>query len=88
MILTPAESRALAAIMEYIRAYGYPPSLRDLNDVLGFARSSVQRPYELLCQLEEKGYIQFGGKGLARSLRVMMDVMGRKVKLDYVLTVP
>lgn len=83
-MLTPAESKALAAIMEHVQHFGYPPSLRDLLHMFGW--SSVQRPHELLSQLSDKGYIEFGGKGQARSLRVLMDVMGRKVKLNYVLT--
>ena len=46
----------LAAIQEYIEDHGFPPSVRDIQDMTGInSTSKVQR---ILNELADKGYIE------------------------------
>lgn len=54
--LSSREEEALQAIKDYFRDNGYPPTTRELGDMMGVTSSSTA--YAYLEQLEKKGYIQ------------------------------
>lgn len=54
--LTSKEEGALQAIKEYFHDNGYPPTARELADMLGVTSSSTAHGY--LERLEKKGYIK------------------------------
>lgn len=56
MNLTRRQGEALAAINEFIREHKYPPTVRELADMMGY--SSPATSYQLLKLLEKKGYIK------------------------------
>lgn len=54
--LTSREKEVLAIILRKIRARGYPPSLREIGQEMGFR--SIASVHEYLQRLEEKGYLR------------------------------
>jgi repressor LexA len=54
-ILSLREEEALQAIKDYLHDNGYPPTTRELGDMLGLSSSSTA--YGYLERLEKKGYI-------------------------------
>jgi len=65
--LTERQQEALGAIEEYIKEYGYPPTVRELIQKMGGTSSSHGMYY--LKVLERKGYIE--RKRGARTIRVV-----------------
>ena len=53
--LSPKEQAILEAIKLNIKTKGYPPSIREIGQVIGLKSSSTVHTY--LCRLEEKGFI-------------------------------
>ncbi|MDK8193114.1 hypothetical protein QP794_23790 [Paenibacillus sp. UMB7766-LJ446] len=53
--LTTREEEALQAIKVYFQDHGYPPTTRELGDMMGLASSSTA--YSYLDRLEKKGFI-------------------------------
>lgn len=55
-------------ICDYVKEFGYPPTVREIAKRVGLASSSSAHHY--LKQLEEKGYIQ-RKEGSPRAIEVM-----------------
>ncbi|MEC0241959.1 LexA repressor [Paenibacillus dokdonensis] len=53
--LTKRQGDVLAAIGKFIDSNKYPPSVRELSDMMGHASSSTT--HSMLTALEKKGYI-------------------------------
>lgn len=62
------------AVFEVVRAYiernGYPPSIRDIQDALGFASPSTAHVH--VRALVKKGYLQMD-KGKCRTMKVVEE---------------
>ncbi|MEK4052642.1 winged helix-turn-helix transcriptional regulator [Paenibacillus sp. FSL F4-0087] len=54
--LSPREEEAMHALREYFRDNGYPPTARELGEMIGISSSSTAHGY--LERLEKKGYIK------------------------------
>ena len=54
--LTRREEEALGVIKDYFCDHGYPPTTRELGDMIGVTSSSTAHAY--LERLERKGYIK------------------------------
>ncbi|WP_025698464.1 LexA family protein [Paenibacillus durus] len=69
--LTPQQARTLEVIQGFITKKGYPPTVREVAQLLNLQSSSTAfRHIELLCQ---KGYISKSSDG-PRTIRVKMSV--------------
>lgn len=55
-------------IIEYIKEYGFPPSVREICQGVGL--SSTSSVYSHLCKLDEEGKIEIRGKS-PRAIRVI-----------------
>lgn len=66
--LSRREEEALQAIKDYFRDNGYPPTTRELGDMMGVTSSSTA--YAYLEQLEKKGYIQ-RRESIPRGIKIM-----------------
>lgn len=66
--LTPRQRRALTAIVDYVALFGYPPSLRELGNVIGLSSPSSVK--HVLSTLAEKGYLR-RVPGRPRALEVL-----------------
>lgn len=55
-------------IKRFIRLNGYPPSVRELGELCGFASPATTQYY--LDRLEQRGYIQ-KGNGRNRAIKVL-----------------
>lgn len=65
-------------IVEYIKKHGYPPSVREIGDSVGF--QSTNTTWNRLQQMLEAGMIESDNPGTARAIRVP----GYKlVKVDF-----
>lgn len=65
---TPKEKEILKAIIHYIEKYQYPPSIRDIGDMVGLkSTSSVHQHLE---NMNKKGLIETEGFGIPRAIRV------------------
>lgn len=65
---TPKEKEILKAIIHYIEEYQYPPSIRDIGDIVGLkSTSSVHQHLE---NMNKKGLIETEGFGIPRAIRV------------------
>ena len=64
--LTSKQQQVLQAIGEFQRAYGYPPTVREL--AARFNQSSSAGIHKILKMLDEKGYIRKGKGRKSRSL--------------------
>jgi repressor LexA len=65
---TPKQAAVLDAIREHIASKGYPPTLHELCDRLGFASKTA--PLSHLKALEKKGYIRRDRKA-ARGIAIL-----------------
>lgn len=65
--LTKRQVHALVAIRNFAHLHGYAPTVRELCDILGIARGSVQQHIEALCR---KGVLR-RKPGSARTLEVL-----------------
>jgi len=68
--LTRLQKRALNRIKRFIKAEGYPPTVREIAEMMGGSSSSHGEYY--VRALERAGYITHT-KGKARALRVVCD---------------
>ena len=62
----PRESQLYRYISDYLDEYGYPPTVRDMCNKLGFKSTSTAQYY--LKKLGDSGLITYGGKKRAISL--------------------
>lgn len=67
--LTEAQEKLFNAIAEFISVNGFPPTSRELGNLLGITSTSV---YEQLERLESKGYIK-RKKKTARSIEIISE---------------
>lgn len=79
--LSDRQQRILAVIQEYTDEYGYPPTIREIGDVVGISSTSVVS-YNLNA-LERRGYLS-RDKDISRGLRLVTtdadaDATGRAV---------
>jgi len=65
--LTVSQSSVFRKLKRFIEKNGYPPTSRELGDILGMKAPSV---HEHLCRLEDKGYIS-RKKHQARSIDII-----------------
>lgn len=65
-VLTPAQERTLAAIVDFIEAHGWPPSIREIAAETDVTSSTAQSHVRALAR---KGYLIVGGN--PRQLRVV-----------------
>ena len=67
-IPTPKEKEILNAIIQYIEKYQYPPSIREIGDMVGLkSTSSVHHHLE---NMNKKGLIETEGFSIPRAIRV------------------
>jgi len=78
--LTKRQKEYLICIMDFIEKFSYPPTWSELAAHAGIKNFDGNN-YSLAA-LEAKGYVTWmrGGK---RSIRVLKDIHGRKVRLAY-----
>jgi repressor LexA len=55
-MLTEKQQRILDAILEYTAKRGFPPSLREIGDIVGL--KSTATVYGYVCRLEKAGVIR------------------------------
>jgi len=55
-------------IVEYIKKHGYPPSVREIGDSVGF--QSTNTTWKRLQKMLETGMIESDNPGTARAIRV------------------
>ena len=67
--MTENEMKVLEAIVEYIKKYQYPPTVRNLCALTGIASTSTV--HKKIKSLAEKGYIEFDN--CARGIRVIKE---------------
>jgi repressor LexA len=67
--LTPRETDALKAIINHKNQYGYPPTIKELGNILGLKSTSTSARY--VSALQRKGYIDFES-GRPRTIRVLV----------------
>jgi len=68
MKLTSQQTKVLNAVREFIREHGYPPTRRDVADMMGF--SSANAAEEHLQALEHKKTIHLI-RGISRGIQVL-----------------
>lgn len=67
-IVTPREKEILNAIIQYIEEHQYPPTVREIGELVGLkSTSSVQNHLE---NMIAKGLIESGNLGAPRTIRV------------------
>lgn len=67
-IATPREKEILEAIIQYIEKNQYPPTVREIGEMVGLkSTASVQ---EHLVNMIAKGLIESGNFGASRTVRV------------------
>lgn len=69
--LTEKQRMVMLAIEEYIKTNNYPPSVREIGDMVGL--SSPATVQEHLNNLRDKGYIE-SDKHRYRSIRILKKV--------------
>ena len=67
--LTDKQKNVLKLIADKVKEVGYPPTLQELADELGF--SSKNAALKHLAALERKGYIGKREGGAARGIRIL-----------------
>jgi len=67
--LSKKQREVLEAIKDFIRAKGFPPSVREINSIFGF--KSPAASHNFLKILEKKGYIRRSGKNKSRNYEVI-----------------
>ncbi len=76
MTLTEKQKKILEFIENFIKLYGYPPSIRDI--CRDFDISSPRGVAKLLKSLEKKGYIE--RNGVSRGIRVLKSPDGTSIE--------
>lgn len=67
-IVTPREKEILNAIIQYIEEHQYPPTVREIGELMGLkSTASVQAHLE---NMIAKGLIESGNLGTPRAIRV------------------
>lgn len=66
--LTRRQREVLDACLAYTRTHGYPPSLREIQQMVGL--QSVSTVYVHVQALERKGYLQ-RAPGSPRAMRIL-----------------
>lgn len=66
--ISQKQKHALRTITGHIEKYGYPPTVQELSDLMGFTSKSTTHGY--LERLEKKGYIT-REEGKPRALKVI-----------------
>ncbi|MET3943177.1 SOS-response transcriptional repressor LexA [Paenibacillus sp. PvP094] len=69
--LSRREEEAFQAIKDYLHDNGYPPTNRELGDMMGIASSSTAHGY--LERLEKKGYIK-RTESTPRGIKILKEV--------------
>jgi SOS-response transcriptional repressor LexA len=75
--LTESQKRVYGFIVEYIKKYKYPPTIREIQD--NFGLKSSNSVVAQIKKLKEKGYITNSsakGKMTARTLQLVDDIIG------------
>lgn len=67
-MLTEKQERVLKVIIECTNKKGYPPSIREIGEVIGVTSTSTTHAY--LVRLEKAGYIQVD-KDVRRGIRIL-----------------
>lgn len=73
--LTSEQSRVLEYIVRYRDEYGFPPTVREIAEQLGYRSANNVRQHLKL--IERKGYIRITG-GRARGIEVISDPFGEE----------
>ncbi|QLG39413.1 MarR family transcriptional regulator [Paenibacillus sp. E222] len=68
--LSRREEEALQAIKEFFKDNRYPPTTRELGDMMGLTSSSTAHGY--LDRLEKKGYIK-RTESTPRGIKILME---------------
>ena len=71
--LSDRHRKILAYLDEYLRQFGFPPSIREIGDKTGISSTSVVNYY--LAQLETQGYIE-REKNKSRGIRIVKHLAG------------
>lgn len=58
----------LASIVGYIRRYGYPPTVREIGELVGLKSSSTVQTH--LTKMIDEGIIETDVEGCSRAIRV------------------
>jgi SOS-response transcriptional repressor LexA len=66
--LTKKQMRILALLKDFITQHGYPPSYRELADMMNLISTSTMKQY--LDRLREKGYVSWE-EGRPRTLHII-----------------
>ncbi|UAT31989.1 transcriptional regulator [Bacillus badius] len=66
--LTEKQQRVLITVSNYVNENGYPPSRRELGDILNLRSSSTVKGY--LDKLKKEGYLTWN-EGMPRTLRIL-----------------
>lgn len=66
--LTKRQREALEAVINYVETKNYPPSYRELGNLIGLSSSSTVS--SILNKLKEKGYVSWE-EGQPRTLRIL-----------------
>lgn len=69
MGLTPAQERVYRFVKDYLDRYGYSPSYEEIRQRMGF--HSLNAVSKHIKQLEQRGYLQAGGKNQKRALELL-----------------
>ncbi|GAA5148419.1 transcriptional repressor LexA [Pseudonocardia eucalypti] len=85
--LPPRQQRILVAIRDWVVRYGYPPTTREIGDVVGLRSSSSVLKH--LASLEDKGFLR-RGTGMARPIdvRVFLREPGERAASEDAVPVP
>ena len=78
--LTESQAKVLQTISDFIDANGYPPTAKEIAEILHITQTSV---FEQLSRLEKKRYIT-RQKGAARTIGIMERVEEKPVKNEKV----
>ncbi|MFP4163329.1 MAG: transcriptional repressor LexA [Chitinispirillaceae bacterium] len=83
--LTPEQSRVLGFIVEYRNECGFPPTVREIAQELGYRSANNVRQHLKL--IERKGYIRILG-GRARGIEILGDLFGEQQQEEIPEGVP
>ncbi|HDP99791.1 MAG TPA: transcriptional repressor LexA [bacterium] len=69
--LTKTQERVLQAITSFIHENGFPPTIREIMTIMGYA--SVNNVQRILSVLEQRGYLKRNLRGGARCIEVIRN---------------
>ncbi|MBN2011743.1 transcriptional repressor LexA [candidate division KSB1 bacterium] len=69
--ITETQHKVLQGIESYVNERGYPPTIREIMDMFGYA--SVNNVQRILSVLENKGYIKRDLRGGARCIELVRE---------------